>query len=318
MSKKIGKLKKIIPTILIGISLPVFIFAIPEGPAIYHGDIKVNNKEIKTGTLECYNGNDLITSINIENSQFGKSYEKLIINTNSNSMENVEEITCKLVSCNCASSSKTKTVEIKKDKITKLNLNFEGTNSCDKDNNNGNGGNSGGGGSGGGSSGSGGSGSSPNNNNTQEEKLENSTQNTPLDSKENRKQILNIQNSKSESKDVDLGKLPETKTTSISEQNQQTNDKLNTKKNVDTNKETSTIKNLLSGNITKTTKNSIIGIGASVIFLCGFFIWRENKKRKIRKEKLEQIQDTNETSIETKIETETKNSEQGENEKKEE
>jgi len=103
------------------------IFAIPENPKNFYGDVTVNGKEIGNATLNYYFGDEFGTKPVI-NSKYGQRFDKIIV-----SGENLQTITFELVANSCANSNQkiNHSIDIEDiDKTIKLDLNFKGTNTC--------------------------------------------------------------------------------------------------------------------------------------------------------------------------------------------
>lgn len=275
--------KKIIISITTFLVSTGSIFAIPNDPNNFYGDITVNNKIIDDSTLNYYLDNTLIGSKPITDSKYGQGFKQIVITG-----QNGQTIDFELVSNSCASSTDKISIEYVEGKTINLDLDFTGTNTCNDEpvtetpTNPTSGGSSGGGGG----SSSGGGSVSP-----VEPTQINTTDEPTLEVKE----TLTEESARTKAFLAD-DKQRETvsKIDNISIVNSQN---AGIERIVESSLESNS-PNGLSGNIVANTSKSLIGIIILILTITGFILWRENKKRKLRLKKESKVNQNNNSTTE--------------------
>jgi hypothetical protein len=271
MDNKNKKIIKILSSLIILSLESAGIYAIPNDPNSFYGDVKVDGKIISDSKLIYYQNNINKGEKQIKNSQYGLKFDKVVF-TGLNGDNLKFELDSN--SINCATATSTIEYIYVGGEVKKLNLDFTGTNTCNDEpetetpNN-------GGGSSGGSGGGSSGGSSTPTM--SQEEMPVNETIEPEI--------ITNVDTStKNSGSNFRTNSLIQTTQSEASGDVEDieviTTDSSNTiKSNLEIKKEK--IETGLSGNIIAGNK-SLVGLLALVLCLTGFIGWRENKKRKLK------------------------------------
>jgi hypothetical protein len=242
------------------------LFAVPNDPQNFYGEVTVNDKIIEDTTLNYYLNDNLAGSKSISDSKYGAGFDKIVL-----SGEDGDTVEFELISNSCASSS-TKISHTFQEGVTqKLDLDFTGSNTCnDASSSSGGGSSSGGSSSGGGSSSSSGSSTQGGGGEWNFTDSENETQ---IDTPE---QVLDINSDSSNSRQTSFIQNFESETTgSVEDIEVITTDSSNSiESDIEIKKE---VIPGLGGNIVANNKNSLIGIISLILLIIGFLIWRQNK-----------------------------------------
>ncbi|NQZ85464.1 MAG: hypothetical protein HRU03_07130 [Nanoarchaeales archaeon] len=298
MNKKNKKVISVLSTLALLSFVSTGIFAIPNDPNSFYGDVTIDNKIIPDSTLNYYLNDDLIGTKDIKNSKYGIKFDKVVL-TGKNG-DNIK-FEFDSSSIDCASATSTIEYTYVEGEIKKLDLDFSGTNTCadttEETETETDAGNSGGGSRGGSSSGGSGG-----NSNTQTEDETPLNETRTIEEIKNEKENENsnhlrtsslIQNTQKDS----TGQVEDIEVISAEKStDEQTN--LEIKKQI--------TNNALGGNIIANTSKSLFGVIALVLCLTSFIVWRENKKRNLRKNKKAKLTDSEiESEIISKDENET-------------